>query len=350
MRKNGIHINCAQCGEEFYISNSRIGKTKYCSMDCKKRHASFLSTHINCEYCNSEFKVYKHELPRKKFCNSNCRDKFNAVRRSIEMKTYICEICTGEFDRKPVKGKINKYCSIQCRNISYENRVSVSCDYCFSELTRPLSHTNERNFCSMICRGKYASENLIGEKSYVFNSIKTNCENCNKSFLQPKSRIDSGKGKFCSKDCAYEHLSGENCHFWNGGISAIRSYLRDHIGTWKKMSMESSNYKCIITHGAFDDIHHLKSFESIVKETFKELCYSIKNSLSDYTDEELKNIKNKCVELHRKYPLGVCLRRDIHIIFHKIYGKINNTPEQFEEFRVRYSSGEFNEIIHSVAS
>lgn len=34
MRKNGIYIRCAICSKRFYISKSRIGKKKLCSLKC----------------------------------------------------------------------------------------------------------------------------------------------------------------------------------------------------------------------------------------------------------------------------------------------------------------------------
>lgn len=39
-----------------------------------------------------------------------------------------------------------------------------------------------------------------------------------------------------------------------------------------------------------------------------------------------------------KYPLGVCIRKDIHDLFHQLYGSGGNTEEQWESFIAKYSN------------
>ena len=42
--------------------------------------------------------------------------------------------------------------------------------------------------------------------------------------------------------------------------------------------------------------------------------------------------------IHNKYPLGVCIRKDIHDLFHQLYGSGGNTEEQWESFIAKYSN------------
>lgn len=147
--------------------------------------------------------------------------------------------------------------------------------------------------------------------------------------------------------CIKENSYGENHPRWNGGISQINHYLRGCIELWKKDGMQQCNYKCIISNERFNVIHHLYGFDKIIEETFSTLNIEIKPLLVNYSIEELENLKDKLLELHYKYGLGVCLRGDIHSLFHKLYGRGNNTPEQFYEFKSKIESGEI--ILDKVA-
>ena len=41
----------------------------------------------------------------------------------------------------------------------------------------------------------------------------------------------------------------------------------------------------------------------------------------------------------------ITLSKEIHKLFHKIYGNRHNIKEQFEEFKHRYINKEFEEVI-----
>lgn len=139
--------------------------------------------------------------------------------------------------------------------------------------------------------------------------------------------------------CAVENQIGEASNFWKGGISPLNVYLRDFITEWKKDSAKNCNYKCVITGEKFDAIHHLYSFNKILDETMNICNLPIYKNINQYTDEEMELLKTELVKEHYKHPLGVCLTREIHNLYHRLYG-YDNTPEQFEEFRDKYNNGE----------
>jgi len=132
---------------------------------------------------------------------------------------------------------------------------------------------------------------------------------------------------------------------YKGGISNIENELRRNLNQWKIDSMKDCNFKCIFTGERFDHIHHLYSFDSIVIDTLQELNIPIYENISNYTDVELKQIINRCIEIHYRYPLGKCMKEEYHKIFHQNYGYGTNTPSQFDEFLIRFFNGEFDEQL-----
>ena len=114
---------------------------------------------------------------------------------------------------------------------------------------------------------------------------------------------------------------------------SIDVYVRRHNKDWKINSMKNSNYKCVVSGDRFDDIHHLVSQNTIIESTLKALGYTENNfDINKLSDDEKLLFMDTFYNEQNKYPLGVCLRKDIHKMFHDIYGYGNNTKEQFTEF------------------
>ena len=51
-------------------------------------------------------------------------------------------------------------------------------------------------------------------------------------------------------------------------------------------------------------------------------------------------------EEQSKYPLGQCVRKDLHKLFHSLYGQYYNTVDQWEQFKEDYRNGVYNDIIN----
>ncbi len=92
-------------------------------------------------------------------------------------------------------------------------RTKKNCTYCGKELILTEWEKN-RKFCSMECKGKWQSENAVGEKGMNWHggNITKKCEVCGKDFEIEKTRKDTAR--FCSFSCKgvwmSENLSGEN--------------------------------------------------------------------------------------------------------------------------------------------
>ena len=196
-----------------------------------------------------------------------------------------------------------------------------------------------------------------------FNNFKSHnqrqCKGCGKKKIseankgkyvpeETKNKIsEARKGKKHSEETRKkisEANKGEKHPRWNGGITSIANHLRKYIKPWKTYSMEYSDYKSILSGKPFKHIHHVnKNFSEIAELTFKIANIEVKETIEEYTSEELEKLENICLMLHYLFGPGVCLTEEEHKLFHSLYGKHDNTKEQFEEFKHRFQNGEFIE-------
>lgn len=130
-------------------------------------------------------------------------------------------------------------------------------------------------------------------------------------------------------------------HFSESKYENIKKFIRGNIGTWKSDSMKQCNYKCILTNSKNFEIHHLYNFSSIFNDMLgNNKNIKIKDKLSDYSENELSFILKKFIKEQSKHPLGVCVRKDLHVLFHEVYGKMNNI-EQWKNFEKDYKDGKY---------
>lgn len=125
-------------------------------------------------------------------------------------------------------------------------------------------------------------------------------------------------------------------HYNEASYENIKKFLRGNTTDWKTKSMEACDYKCVLTGDKNFHIHHLYSFHTIVDEVFEENCFEIKEKFCDYSQNELNGILEKFKIKQNEYPLGVCVRTDIHMAFHDKYGK-TVVPEMWNEFASNFN-------------
>lgn len=101
-----------------------------------------------------------------------------------------------------------------------------------------------------------------------------------------------------------ESHKGNKNHNWRGGITEVHQLLRKQLEyrVWRKAVFERDDWKCKKC-GEFENLraHHIKNFSK-----YPELMFAIDN--------------------------GITFCEDCHKLFHKIFGKIHNTPEQILKF------------------
>lgn len=118
----------------------------------------------------------------------------------------------------------------------------------------------------------------------------------------------------------------------------IADYIRHNNIDWKRRSMEYSNYKCVFTGDSNFEVHHKYSFNLILKEAMQDNRWISKN-IMDYNEFELKLILGVFNEYQNKYPLGICISKSIHKLFHLVYGNRYDTVDQWNEFEENYKNG-----------
>ena len=319
---------------------------KDCCRDCqpKKNRESCL------EKYGTEYSMYTDEY-RKKMSDI----KKTPYKDLVKMfKDKNCTLILDENEYKIImteKYQYNFICDLHPEHGIQDillwnlNKQDNPCKKCNSEAV-----SKRLKFNSDYVNERYKAHGLIlvDKDKYIKKSIPNEfiCEKHKDKGIQKVSLNSLELSGFGCHYCMVEYYSGENSRRWKGGITPLLHNLRNNIKQWKKDSIANCNYKCNITGKKFDIIHHLYSYTKIVRDTLEELNLPICEKIGDYNDNELKLILDKCLEIHYRYPLGVCLNKNIHNLFHKIYGKEGNTtPEQFYEFRNRYYNGEFDNLL-----
>lgn len=182
----------------------------------------------------------------------------------------------------------------------------------------------------------------LGQKEYV-------CEICGNNFTKPILIEEDGRNKFCSRECYRQYkiinkvFTGERNPNWKNGITDLCNMARFWIKDWAREALIKSKFKCQISDDSgYLEVHHVNSFNKIFNEIASKIGI-INKKLSDIPKEEMPKIVKFFVEEHNKIAIPVVLTKEIHRLFHSQYGRLDNTPEQFEEFKIRYYNGEFNE-------
>lgn len=216
--------------------------------------------------------------------------------------------------------------------VTWDNlKQDRACRFCGREKTSNARRLSFEQVNKIFTDNAY----ILLEENYINNTTKMKymCSKHNQEVQEADLNCIMFSKNTC-KYCITENRSGRNNHLWKNGKNSISEYLRKCLNTWKLDSMKESNYKCVVTGDKFDVIHHLYSFNKIIDETIEELQLEPHKTVGEYSDSELLDIKIKCLEIHYRYPLGVCLSEDVHRQYHSLYG-FDNTPEQFYEF-VKY--------------
>jgi hypothetical protein len=308
-----------------------------------------------CEFLSEAYKDVKSKILVKFQCGHVRETTFSNFKQgrrcftcsrshSLEyVRNYIlengCELLSNEYNGNQSKLSIRFECG-HIGNISFNNFLR-------GERCKNCSHKNAyyKNRISKNEVIKILIDNDLKlvefPDGYTKQKLVFVIYSCEEGHITKRKLSDFLRYPTCKK-CSRENFvllhSGENSANWQNGKTNLSRFIRQLLTQWKNDSMKSCNYKCVITGERFDEIHHLYSFSKIVNDAMQELGLLKNKNRGDYSKREIELLENKIKEIHDNYPLGVCLRKDVHILFHKIYGKINNTPEQFRDFESKINN------------
>lgn len=191
--------------------------------------------------------------------------------------------------------------------------------------TKKCKTCNQRDNNQIDLAGKKFNRLLALERdneTKTANSWKCICD-CGKMTSTTSRHLRKGTVRSCGclvKEFCKENKSGKNSHWWNPNLTDEERKNRERTcfpgyNEWRLSVILRDKYTCRLSRQQQDlNVHHLYAWNS-----FPLLRYEITN--------------------------GVVLNKEIHNLFHSLYGKGHNTKEQFIEFSVRYFYGEFNNIL-----
>lgn len=263
-----------------------------------------------------------------------------------EIKKYISENADGYLLHGINIANWRTRISVQCDKnhptyeVDFQNfKAGKRCPYCFG--TPKHSYEYIKHYIEVESGSGYK----LLSKEYARNNENLSIQ-CNKGHIYSGDFTHFKYSNCRCPVCFEERKHGVTHWNWNGGITPLHNYLRQCINEWKKQCLKQNNYTCCLSNEVGHNlvVHHLEPFSIILKRTLKELDIPVYKEISMYSKEQLDLITQRIIENH---PLtnGVPLKKEIHSLFHKLYGKGKTTPEQFEEFKQCYYSGEFKGVI-----
>lgn len=248
--------------------------------------------------------TYKSIISKARKLGLKTRNLWSGEEIIVLINNYSCKTLDEMLELLPHRNRnsiIHK-----ANSLGLVNKIKL--DYCFSELERDYIVNNYNNM----------TDREI--------AIKLNRNEHNISDFRSRNNLLK----------VYEKSS----------YNDLSEYVRRNNIEWKIQSMINCVYKCVLTGNRFDDIHHIYGLNLILNETLDELNIMIRESMDDYTDEELRDILEVFRIKQSEYPLGVCLCKEAHTLFHNIYGYGNNTQTQWDEFVENFNNGKYNEYFN----
>ena len=343
--KDGFTSRCKEClGRKFTDHLTRIPKDGY--KFCKK--------------CNRELPINTMYFPTDNQCKDGMRNVCRECNKKYGFfleKPPVSSETWSEEDLSLLQSIYADYTNEELVEKFFPNRSihaldSIADKYGF---TGKSEETYKRS-CKI--RGAKCSQKLKGR--IVSNETKLKLSKQRKKYYETHDGWMKGKklsddhrrsislrmkGKWSgdSNPRVANPLNGENNPNWKGGITDLYQELRSETRQWFLNSAKFVNCNCVITGKNFDNVHHLYPFKNIVSDMFGNLQMDKRKNISEYSEIEENAIRNEIKRLHIYYGYGAALNKNVHKLFHDIYGYTNTNYADFLDFINRIEFGEFSD-------
>lgn len=132
--RTGAIYTCPQCGKEFYVQPSTVGKRVCCSIACKNLYQQ-RQAESPCQTCGSVFTKAQSYCAR--FCSRKCYLKSRVPDKG-------CRVCGKQLPKAAMT-----YCSQECNLKGRRAGKEIPCEVC-SEMMYVTEKSTKR-FCSYKC-------------------------------------------------------------------------------------------------------------------------------------------------------------------------------------------------------
>lgn len=282
-------------------------------------------------------KVKQNKTPNYVKLNYKCKCGEIFTRDFAGMKAGhgLCSTCgrikghgkrlSFEKQQKLIKDKGLEYVEGEIRNHDTSFLVKCSCGNTFNTTLRIIKNSQLETMMCKECHLKRKSE----QNRKPFHEVKEYLELKGCKLLSSEEEYFNGKSQitfiascghihtttvaivlyhmkhFVCKDCKKQVCAKEKAYNWNGGYDNENIKFRKtyEFKQWVKQVYKRDNYtcQCCGERGRKLNAHHLDSY-------------------------------NWCIDKRTDVNNGVTLCENCHNNFHNIYGRGNNTKQQFEEW------------------
>ena len=312
-----------------------------------------------CKKCGRELPLTEKYYPKDKGCKDGfrnvCRECQTGHSSGFLKDDYKRPSKWTDDDINLLKEKYKYYTNIELRDMFFPYRsvqavksksTSLNLGSKTIETYRRM-HEEQMNgkFIDNICSFSDRMKKQVSQtKKEYFKTHDGSRKGKGISDIQRQLMKDRSVGRWDGdKNPRHLHpLNGSENGRWKGGINPTYVELRSETKEWQNESMKFCNYKCVVSGGLFDDIHHTVAFRDIVDEAFLNCDIDVREKVMDYSEDEFGKLKIETKNLHDLYGYGACVNKKIHKLFHDEYGYTKFTVNDFLDFVYRIDCGDFD--------